>query len=81
MYTRVSFLCMQQLAYTCYQMYARTKTGISPEVVRFGEHDFSTDHGAPFYILRPETVETFFILNQLTGDPIYREWGWEGKFS
>jgi len=67
----------KQLAYTCYQMYARTKTGISPEVVRFGEHDFSTDHGAPFYILRPETVETFFILNQLTGDPIYREWGWE----
>ena len=30
-----------------------------------------------FYILRPETVETFFILNQLTGDPVYREWGWE----
>eukprot|EP00978_Attheya_sp_CCMP212_P024916 scaffold79109_cov47-Attheya_sp.AAC.1 len=67
----------KQLAYTCYQMYARTKTGISPEVVRFGEHDFYTDHGVPYYILRPETVETFFILNQLTGDPIYREWGWE----
>ena len=33
--------------------------------------DYST------YVLRPETVETFFILNQLTGDPVYREWGWE----
>ena len=29
------------------------------------------------YHLRPEIVETFFILNQLTGDPVYREWGWE----
>ena len=32
---------------------------------------------APFYILRPETAESLFILNQLTGDPIYREWAWE----
>ena len=30
-----------------------------------------------FYILRPETAESLFVLNQLTGDPIYREWGWE----
>lgn len=22
-------------------------------------------------------METFYILNKLTGDPIYREWGWE----
>ena len=29
------------------------------------------------YILRPEVIESFFVLNQLTGDPIYREWGWE----
>ena len=35
----------------------------------------SVDYSA--YFLRPETVETFFILNQLTGDPVYREWGWE----
>lgn len=64
------------LTYTCYQMYARAKTGISPEMVRFtGSNDF---HGTPnYYILRPETVESLFILNYLTGDPIYREWGWE----
>jgi len=64
------------LAYTCYQMYARMKTGISPETVNFGgQNDFSI--ATAYYILRPETVETFFILNQLTGDPVYREWGWE----
>jgi len=67
------------LAYTCYQMYARMKTGISPEAVQFNVHgdDLAPVGNAPFYILRPETLESFFILNYLTGDPTYREWGWE----
>jgi Glycosyl hydrolase family 47 len=53
-------------------------TGISAEYIQFfpGE-DFKIGAGAPHYLLRPEAVESFFILNQLTGDPIYREWGWE----
>ena len=29
------------------------------------------------YMLRPEVIESLFYLNKLTGDPIYREWGWE----
>lgn len=53
-------------------------TGISPEYVQFEKgSDFRIGTGAPHYLLRPETAESFFILNQLTGDPIYREWGWE----
>ena len=28
-------------------------------------------------ILRPETVESLYIAFQLTGDRIYREWGWQ----
>ncbi|MCO5588411.1 hypothetical protein L7F22_042367 [Adiantum nelumboides] len=28
-------------------------------------------------ILRPETVESLYIAFHLTGDPIYRQWGWE----
>jgi mannosyl-oligosaccharide alpha-1,2-mannosidase len=28
-------------------------------------------------ILRPETVESLFVAFHLSGDPIYREWGWE----
>ena len=28
-------------------------------------------------MLRPEVIESFYILNKLTGDPVYREWGWE----
>ncbi|KAH9947075.1 glycoside hydrolase [Amylocystis lapponica] len=28
------------------------------------------------YILRPETVESLFIAFRLTGDPLYRQYGW-----
>lgn len=71
------------LAYTCYRMYTQTKTGLSPEYVEFNsqtlfeqQDDMSTKR-SPSYILRPEAVESMFILNKLTGDPTYREWGWE----
>jgi mannosyl-oligosaccharide alpha-1,2-mannosidase len=59
-------------------MYARSKSGLSPEYVKFdnGPDDF-VKGDAPYYILRPETVETFYILYHLTKDPVYREWGWE----
>jgi len=68
----------KSLAYTCYQMYARSKTGLSPEIVKFRQgDDFYIEARDAFYILRPEAVESFFILDRLTSDPIYREWGWE----
>ncbi|GAA6025092.1 hypothetical protein JCM11491_004778 [Sporobolomyces phaffii] len=28
-------------------------------------------------ILRPETVESLFVAYRVTGDPIYRDWGWK----
>jgi hypothetical protein len=65
------------LTYSCYQMYASTATGLSPEIVSNWKSRPSPDHNSPFYILRPEAVESFFILYHLTGDPVYREWGWE----
>ena len=69
------------LAYTCYQMYATMETGLCPEVVRFPQGKNGVQklqpksHRDSYYILRPETIETFFILHRITGDPIYREWG------
>lgn len=27
-------------------------------------------------LLRPETVESLFLLHQVTGDPQYQDWGW-----
>lgn len=58
-------------------MYARMETGISAEYIQFDSNDFHKGNGAPHYLLRPEAFESFYILNHLTGDPIYREWGWE----
>lgn len=56
------------LMYTCYEMYERQSTGISPEYVEFPPgKDMVVGSTAPFYILRPETAESLFILNQLTG--------------
>jgi len=65
------------LAYTCYQMYTRTLTGISPEFVIFSKGEDIGIGSATHNMLRPEAVETFFVLYQLTGDYTYREWGWE----
>merc|ERR1712093_577850 len=28
-----------------------------------------------WYALRPETVESYFVLHELTGDAKYRDWG------
>ena len=65
------------LAYTCYQMYAQSPTGIAPEVVWFGPDGIERRRHAIYNFLRPETAETFYILYKLTGDPTYREWGHE----
>ena len=27
-------------------------------------------------LLRPETVESLFVMWRVTGDPMYRVWGW-----
>jgi hypothetical protein len=68
----------KSLMYTCRQMYHTQVSGISPEYVEFPHgQGMKIGSTAPFYILRPETAESLFILNQLTGDPIYREWAWE----
>lgn len=30
-----------------------------------------------YYILRPETFESYFVMWRLTHDQKYRDWGWE----
>lgn len=65
----------KSLAYTCYQTYMRQKTHLSPERVIFNNEGFESKLN--FNILRPETVESLYILNQLTGDPIFKKWGWD----
>eukprot|EP01126_Amoeba_proteus_P048577 TRINITY_DN5626_c0_g2_i1.p2 TRINITY_DN5626_c0_g2~~TRINITY_DN5626_c0_g2_i1.p2 ORF type:complete len:117 (-),score=15.61 TRINITY_DN5626_c0_g2_i1:70-420(-) len=31
---------------------------------------------AAHYLLRPETVESLFVLYRQTGDKMYQDWGW-----
>ena len=62
-----------KLVETCYQMYARQRTGLAPEFVKF-QHGMQI--GAAHNLLRPETLESIFYMWRFTKDPKYREWGW-----
>ena len=51
-------------------------TGLAPEIVRFyGRNDPVVDPGARHSFLRPETMESLFVLYRVTGDDTYRQWG------
>lgn len=66
------------LLFTCMQMYLLQPTGLSPELVEFrsGE-EFSIPRGFAHNILRPEVAESLYVLHQITGHPIYRDWGYQ----
>mgnify|MGYP000433110192 CR=1 FL=1 len=65
------------LMHTCYQMYVQTPTGLAPEIVRFSKgNDMFVDSGAKHSFLRPETVESLFVMYRITGDTRYQDWGY-----
>lgn len=62
----------------CHEMWHRMASGIAPEWVQInGNNDFAPGPGGTHYLLRPETIESFFYMWRLTKDPKYRDWGWE----
>ena len=63
----------EDLAYTCWQMYDRQPTGIGPERVR-SMNLSQVDRKES--LLRPEAIESWWYLAELTNKPKYREWGW-----
>jgi mannosyl-oligosaccharide alpha-1,2-mannosidase len=72
----------EELTHTCYMTYKVQATGLAPEIVYFNtEPDKDTDIEVrpldAHNLLRPETVESLFVLWRITGDVKYREWGWE----
>jgi hypothetical protein len=81
----------RELMHTCYQMYAVNPTGLAPEISWFNMKHTSdagpekADYKKDIIIKprdahnlqRPETVESLFVMWRLTGDEIYREWGWK----
>lgn len=64
----------KELAYTCYNMYEQSASGLAPEeaYIEYGIKLpwFSEYH----YALRPETLESLYYLYTYTNDEIYREW-------
>jgi len=63
----------EKLASTCWRMYQSQPSGIAPETVSFSGDSIKA--GVKFYILRPETVESFFYLWRITKKQIWRERG------
>jgi hypothetical protein len=70
-----------ELARTCSAMYSRTPTGLAPEIVTFYDGaDFAPNEDAQHSLLRPESVESFFVLHRLSGSrrgSVYQRWAWQ----
>ncbi|EEB18741.1 Endoplasmic reticulum mannosyl-oligosaccharide 1,2-alpha-mannosidase, putative [Pediculus humanus corporis] len=72
----------EELLYTCYQTYAYHPTFLAPEISYFNVQDNSqpdihvktTD---AHNLLRPEFVESLWIMYQITGNTTYQDWGWQ----
>ncbi|CAD7090546.1 unnamed protein product [Hermetia illucens] len=69
---------------TCHESYIRARTHLGPEAFRFSDAQASEPVEAralksqeKYYILRPETFESYFVLWRLTHDQKYRDWGWD----
>lgn len=75
MYMRVA----EGITNTCHEAYNRSTTKLAPESFRFMEavEAKAIKTSDKYYILRPETVESYFTLWRLTKDPKYRQWGWD----
>merc|ERR1712137_181670 len=64
------------LTNTCHESYIRTATKIGPEAFEFITEEFQPVSNGKYYILRPEVVESYFVLWRTTKDPKYRDWAW-----
>ncbi len=69
----------EEITNTCHEAFDRTDTKLAPEAFRFSDSIEARAVKATerYYILRPETFESYFYLWRLTGDQKYRDWGWE----
>ncbi|KAG0346285.1 hypothetical protein BG004_001993 [Podila humilis] len=81
----------KQLTELCYQTYHHSETGLGPETIKF--ELVSGTNGKRFkvnpttfydrrssrnlYILRPETLESLWILYRITGEKKYQDQAWE----
>lgn len=73
-------LLAKHLMKTCFYMYESMPTGLAPEIAEFPRgrrtRELIARRDAKHSIIRPETVESLFILHRVTNDPVYKSWGW-----
>lgn len=83
----------KSLTKTCHEMYKQSAYGICPEIVVFQDGTINTEQNPTWWkstegdffvksldvhnLQRPETVESLMFLYHLTGDDIYRHWGFD----
>ncbi len=65
----------EDLTETCYLMYHNQEHGVGCETVSVPSLK-PVKNGA-HYILRPEVIESIFIMWRITKNPKYRKWGYE----
>ena len=65
------------LTYTCMRLYFDAPLGLASEKTDLWGEKLQVVNSAVNNDLRPEAIESLYYLNQITGDPIYREWGWK----
>ena len=72
-----------ELTAGCREMYKRNPLGMGPEIGHFNVDD---EHAADdmlikpadaHSLLRPEYVESLYVLWRVTGEQRYRDWGWD----
>lgn len=64
-----------ELTESCYLQYHRQQTGIGPE--KMNVNTFRPTPGQEYWVMRPEVIESIFIMWRLTHDTKYRQWGYE----
>lgn len=61
----------RSVLFTCHMMANSTKSGLPPESATISDTVYMTiDIRSKHYLLRPEIVESFYYLKEVTGDPI-----------
>ncbi|KAF2261697.1 mannosyl-oligosaccharide 1,2-alpha-mannosidase precursor [Lojkania enalia] len=77
-----------ELVNGCHETYTATATQIGPEAFRWDpsrvppeQVEFFQKNGfyisASDYILRPETIESYYYAYRATSDPKYQDWAWD----
>lgn len=63
----------EALTESCYLMYQKQKIGLSPEFIDI--NNFQPISQKSYWVMRPEVVESIFIMWRITKNPKYRSWG------